>query len=144
MRNALEIARKSEAIAQKLRGLADELAEFVTEITGAEVAPLAADGKEPLQIILEATAAFYNVSIKDILGDRQTHRVAAPRHVVMWLCRKHAKMGVEDLGRIFQRDHSTVVIAVRKMEERLQQDQSLRHAIQKIESSIGVPLSFTP
>ena len=88
--------------------------------------------------ILELVASYYEVDPKDILGKRRQRSLVLPRHVSMYLCRKHTERSFPELGRFFQRDHTTVQHGVKKVESNLEQgDPELRRALRYLEQSLG-------
>ena len=67
--------------------------------------------------IQKLVANFYNVKVKDIVGKRRHRVIAHPRHVAMYLSRKHTTNSFPEIGKNFGgRDHSTVMNAVKKIE----------------------------
>ncbi|MBW1683047.1 MAG: hypothetical protein JRJ83_16795, partial [Deltaproteobacteria bacterium] len=66
--------------------------------------------------ILRITAAYFNLSLADILSDKKTRTLSYPRHLAMYLCRKHTGRPLKEIGRAFGRkDHSTVIYAVKRI-----------------------------
>lgn len=65
-----------------------------------------------------ATARYYNVSRADILSHRRTNNVVKPRQIAMYLCKILTMKSLPEIGRMFgDRDHTTVLHAVRKIED---------------------------
>ena len=68
--------------------------------------------------IQKAVAEYYGMKQADLLSDRRNRAVARPRQVAMWLCKQLTTRSLPDIGRRFGgRDHTTVLHAVRKIEE---------------------------
>ena len=97
-----------------------------------------ADGRKSLGRILGEVCRHYQVSRAELLSATRTARVTLPRHVAMYLCRRHtdAPLGVigKELG---GRDHSTVVHALGTIEDRLRRDAELRAAVSLLEARLG-------
>jgi chromosomal replication initiator protein len=97
-----------------------------------------ADGRKSLSRILVEVCRHYQVTRAELLSPTRTARVTLPRHVAMYLCRRHtdAPLGVigKELG---GRDHSTVVHALGTIEERLRRDAELRAAVSLLEARLG-------
>jgi len=90
-----------------------------------------------IEQIQKLVANFYNVKVKDLVGKRRHRIVAYPRHVAMFLCRKHTGNSFPEIGKNFGgRDHSTVMNAVRKIEEAVEEDNTLKGELLSIERSI--------
>ena len=68
--------------------------------------------------IQKATADYYSLKQADLLSERRTRAVARPRQVAMWLCKQLTTRSLPDIGRRFGgRDHTTVLHAVRRIDE---------------------------
>ena len=68
--------------------------------------------------IQKATADYYTLKQADLLSERRTRAVARPRQIAMWLCKQLTTRSLPDIGRRFGgRDHTTVLHAVRRIEE---------------------------
>ena len=81
--------------------------------------------------------AVFEITKTDIESARRSRSVAYPRQIAMYLCRKHTTRSLPQIGRFFgNRDHTTVLYAVRKLEEMVKTDDTLRGDIQKVERAI--------
>ncbi len=68
--------------------------------------------------IQKATAEHYGLTQQDLLSDRRQRAIARPRQAAMWLCKQLTTRSLPDIGRRFGgRDHTTVIHAVRRIEE---------------------------
>ena len=89
--------------------------------------------------IIEAVARFHNIRSADITGKRRTRTLTAPRHVAMFLSRKHTSLSYPELGREFGgRDHSTIQHGCRKIEQDINQNADLAYKLRMIEQSLNV------
>jgi chromosomal replication initiator protein len=91
---------------------------------------------EPDDILREVANAF-SVQVAQLLGRQRVRRLVRPRHVAMFLVRKHTGASFPEIGRRFRRDHTTVQHACRKIEAALMTDIELRQVVHGIERSIG-------
>lgn len=69
------------------------------------------------QKIITATSTYYGIRIQDILGKSQARECAIPRKIAMYLCRKKLRLAYATIGKIFERDHSTVMTSIKQIEE---------------------------
>jgi chromosomal replication initiator protein len=61
-----------------------------------------------------------------MLSARRARAVARPRQVAMWLSKQHTTRSLPEIGRKFGgRDHTTVIHAVRKIDELRQADSGM-------------------
>jgi chromosomal replication initiator protein len=72
------------------------------------------------QEIMEETAAHFQVSVDELIGERRTARITVPRQVGMYFCRELTHLSLKDIGAAFGgKDHTTVIYALNRVEERL-------------------------
>ncbi|WP_455482071.1 chromosomal replication initiator protein DnaA [Bartonella sp. B35(2025)] len=97
---------------------------------------------EPKRIRIEeiqrAVARHYNVSKQDLLSNRRTRTVVKPRQVAMYLAKMLTPRSLPEIGRRFGgRDHTTVLHAVRKIEDLVCDDQTLAKELELLKRLIG-------
>ncbi|MES2906911.1 MAG: chromosomal replication initiator protein DnaA [Pseudomonadota bacterium] len=78
--------------------------------------------REPKRVKIEEiqriVAKHYNVQRQDLLSNRRTHNVVMPRQIAMYLAKSLTPRSLPEIGRRFGgRDHTTVLHAVRKIED---------------------------
>jgi len=74
----------------------------------------------------------------DLLSKDRHKSVAFARHVAMYLCKQRLKCSFPELGRAFgNRDHTTVMSAVRKVESLRTNDPEVRAHLEAIERKLG-------
>ncbi len=89
--------------------------------------------------IIESVALHYSVPIEDLIGKSQSRDCVVPRQLAMYLCRDLLKIPYMKIGDIFQRDHSTVMSAIKQVEKQLFTSGSdLPNAIASIKKAISV------
>jgi len=73
--------------------------------------------------IQRKVAEHYTLRLQDMHSARRSRNVARPRQVAMYLCKKLTPRSLPEIGRKFGgRDHTTVMHAVRKIEELVGED----------------------
>ncbi|MBT3217484.1 MAG: chromosomal replication initiator protein DnaA [Proteobacteria bacterium] len=88
--------------------------------------------------IIEAVARFHNLRSADITGTKRTRTLTRPRHIAMYLARKHTSLSFPELGREFGgRDHSTIQHGCRKVDRELADDADLAYKVQLIEQGLN-------
>jgi len=74
----------------------------------------------------------------DLLSKDRHKSIAFARHVAMYLCKQRLKCSFPELGRAFgNRDHTTVISAVRKVEALRGSDPEVRAHLEAIERKLG-------
>jgi chromosomal replication initiator protein len=83
-------------------------------------------GRIKIEDILKVVGRHYNVAKADLLSPRRARTVVVPRQVGMYLAKKLTSRSLPEIGRRFGgRDHSTVLHAVRKIDEQMRSDEKL-------------------
>lgn len=76
------------------------------------------DRRVTIEEIQRRVAEYYNVRLADMLSARRARAVARPRQVAMYLSKQLTTRSLPEIGRKFGgRDHTTVIHAVRKIDE---------------------------
>jgi hypothetical protein len=90
--------------------------------------------------IIFLVAREWGLRAGDILSDRRERWATLPRHVAMFLARKHTFCAHATIARAFAgRDHTTVLYAVRKIERLLEIDTALAKRVARIERDGKLP-----
>jgi hypothetical protein len=89
-------------------------------------------GFPEIYTVVEVVCQKYKVSMRDILSDRRTAWVIWPRHVAMYLCRELTPLSYPVLGRMFRRDHTTLIHAYQKIERRIAADHAFAADIDEL------------
>jgi len=76
------------------------------------------DKKVTIEEIQKKVAEHYNIRLTDMYSPRRSRSVARPRQIAMYLAKSITSRSLPEIGRKFGgRDHTTVMHAVRKIEE---------------------------
>lgn len=88
--------------------------------------------------IVDIVADHYGITSQEIYSKNRSKKVAYPRQIAMYLCRKFLSMSFVDIGKsIGDKDHSTVIHACKLIEEDLQEDISLQNTIDVLTKKIN-------
>jgi chromosomal replication initiator protein len=88
--------------------------------------------------IQKLVASHFNVSRADILSSRRSANVVRPRQVAMYLSKTLTLRSLPEIGRRFGgRDHTTVLHAVRKIEDLVSKDQGLGEVIELLKRMLN-------
>ncbi|WP_417668310.1 chromosomal replication initiator protein DnaA [Roseibium sp.] len=90
---------------------------------------------EPRRVKIEdiqrVVSKHYNVTKADLLSARRTRTIVRPRQIAMYLAKVMTPRSLPEIGRRFgNRDHTTVLHAVRKIEELARADHSLAQELE--------------
>jgi chromosomal replication initiator protein len=135
--------RELEGALIKISAVHSLTGQAITEEFAAQVLKDILPTNRPIDIesIQRETARFYKLAVEDLRQDRRTKHVAHARQVAMYLCRKLTKSSFPEIGVRFNKDHSTVISAVRKVEKQRETEAVVGRELAELESKIGVPPS---
>src|SRR4051794_6922461 len=89
------------------------------------------DRRVTIDEIQKRVAEHYNIRLSDMHSARRARAVARPRQVAMFLCKQLTPRSLPEIGRKFGgRDHTTVMHAVRKIEELRATDRTLAEDVE--------------
>lgn len=79
--------------------------------------------RRTIRRLQEVVADFYHISPSEMTSARRSRSVARPRQVAMYLARETTPKSLPDIGKLFgNRDHTTVIHAIRKVESLIATD----------------------
>jgi chromosomal replication initiator protein len=93
-------------------------------------------GDELPEIIKRVCAAF-GVTQKELFGPSRLRRVLVPRQVAMALAREVGGQSLPRIATAFDRDHSTVMHACRKVEEMIEDDVELAATVRQLRKELS-------
>ena len=75
--------------------------------------------------------------MQEMLSQRRSRSLARPRQIAMYLAKQYTTNSLPDIGRKFSnRDHTTVIHAVKKIEKLMKKDDQIRKNIFEIKKLI--------
>ncbi len=83
-------------------------------------------------MVRDFIAEQYNVSVDELQSKSRKKSVAFPRQVSMYLARKLTEEALAEIGRAFNRDHSTVVHSIRVITEAVARNGSIRGQVEHL------------
>ena len=90
-----------------------------------------------IENIQKTVASFFQISMQDLLSPRRSRSLARPRQIAMYLAKKYTSKSLPDIGRKFSnRDHTTVIHAVKKINQLIQDDENIKRNITEIKKSL--------
>jgi chromosomal replication initiator protein len=94
--------------------------------------------KKKVNVVIEdiqhAVAKYFDIKVSEMVSKRRTKNLSFPRHVAMYLCRKHTTSSYPEIGLKFGgRDHSSVIHAANVVTGKLKESKEIRNHIKTIE-----------
>ena len=87
--------------------------------------------------VVDAVAQVFNVAPHDIISRRKWGDAPLARHVAMYLVRQRTEMSLPAIGRLFDRDHSTVQSACRRISQRVDDDPILARCVMRANALVA-------
>lgn len=83
--------------------------------------------------IMTKISSIYNVSVEELISKSRQSRIVTPRFISMYIIRQLTDMTTTDIGKQFgDRDHSTVVNAINKIEEDMRLNSEFKEQIEEL------------
>ena len=90
-----------------------------------------------IEDIQKVVVSYYNIPMSDFLSSRRSRHIARPRQVAMYLSKKLTTKSLPEIGRKFTgRDHTTVIHAIKKIEELMNVDKKFEYEVQDISNKV--------
>lgn len=92
------------------------------------------------EMIQKEVARFYKLNVDDLRGERRMKPVAHARQVAMYLVRTLTTSSLPEIGKKFNKDHSTVLASVRKIENARGNDSQLQLDLGELTKKLVPPV----
>ena len=121
--------RQIEGAMKKLGALAFLSGQKITmEVARGCIADLLG-GEEPVSVTVDKIFATvykkYGISKEELTGKSRSREIAQARHVTIYLIRKITEMSLPNIGKIFNRDHTTALASWETIDKKLKTDAML-------------------
>lgn len=89
------------------------------------------------EVIIEETGKCYGIEVSDIMSTSRTKEVTMARQVSMYIIRQLTKLSLPEIGRVFGRDHTTVIHSLEKVEGLIKENRETAENIRDIKSNVN-------
>ncbi|HJP66736.1 MAG TPA: chromosomal replication initiator protein DnaA [Actinomycetota bacterium] len=107
--------------------LAERALEDLFPESGQEITP---------QAILEETSVYYAMEIADLMSKSRSRPLTTARHVAMYLLRELTGLSLIKIGELFDRDHTTALHGIKKIEGLMQARGSVYRQVHELTKKI--------
>jgi chromosomal replication initiator protein len=95
--------------------------------------------KISIENIQKTVAEFYGIRVSELKSKRRSRQVARPRQIAMGLAKELTSLSLPDIGEAFGgRDHTTVIHAVRKVDELCKSDSRINEEFNQLLKVLSV------
>ncbi|MBO5141876.1 MAG: chromosomal replication initiator protein DnaA [Clostridia bacterium] len=96
-----------------------------------------ADKVITIDYVQYAVANYFNLDQNDFKIQRKTSDIAFPRQIAMYLCKQLTGLSLKEIGKEFGgKDHSTVIYAIKKVEEEIKLNPNTNTIVDNIKKMI--------
>jgi chromosomal replication initiator protein len=88
-------------------------------------------GATPMSI-LTAVARYFGVKTDDLKGKARNKQIVVPRHIAMYLLREDGHLSTPEVGRLLNRDHTTVLHGMKQVAGDIARDGPSRAAVRGV------------
>ena len=89
-------------------------------------------------VIIEEVSKFYNIDAEAIRGQGRTKDTALARQIAMYQIRRMTNLSLKEIGREFDnRDHTTVMHSIERVEKLMKQSPEVAEVIKDINTNIN-------
>ena len=141
------IAQKVESNIRELEGIFNKIV-AMAQLTNSEITmnlaekavgdlQRSADKIITIDYIQYAVANYFNLDQNDFKIQRKTSDIAFPRQIAMYLSKQLTGLSLKDIGKEFGgKDHSTVIYAIKKVEEEMKLNPNTKTIVDNIKKTI--------
>jgi hypothetical protein len=122
--------RGETTIIETLQRQVAELSAKLEAIEREDQSPLASPSR--IKPVMSAVAKYYEVPVYELVSFRRARALIRPRQVAMYLARALTKHSLPAIGRVFERDHATILHGCRQIEKQRQCDPRLDTQIRQL------------
>lgn len=95
-------------------------------------------GPVDLDIVIDTVAWVHGLSREELLSRDRSRRVAWPRHIAAYMCRRLTSASLPEIGQALGgRNHTSILRAVRSVNDRQAGDQNFAAKLQQMEKMLG-------
>jgi chromosomal replication initiator protein len=94
-----------------------------------------------IDAIQRAVAAEFRIPLFELLSERRHRAAARPRQVAVWLCRHLTPHSLSAIGRMFHRDHTTIIQSVGSVTKMMRNDPELSARVWRLVGELAPGLA---
>ena len=144
---AMFIARQVHSNVRELEGLLNRVTAFAS-LSGVpldlefakealrDVLP-EQDRPVPAAQIVKMVAHHYGLKVREIKSKSNSRQITYPRQIAMYLCKRLTEMSYPEIGKVFNKHHSTVMYSVEQIERRRADDERLAAQLERFTRQLG-------
>ncbi len=89
------------------------------------------------KVVIEKTAAYYDLSTNDLIGPRRDREIVVPRQIAMYIMREELGISFPRIASsLGGRDHTTIMHGVKKISSALSKNDAVSHEVKTLKQKI--------
>ncbi|NLC88366.1 MAG: chromosomal replication initiator protein DnaA [Clostridiaceae bacterium] len=85
--------------------------------------------------IQETVSKYFNIEVKELIGNKRSNDIVFPRQIAMYLCRTVPQLSLPQIGKDFgNRDHTTVMHACNKIESEMKENKNTKLIVESVKN----------
>ena len=128
--------RQIEGVLKKIYAIYSLTSAEVTKDKIDDVISIIDPGNIPIDTLIErilgAVSRAYGVSVEDMKSKKRTDSIASARHVAIYVIKHLTDLTLKEIGAVFDRDYSTVISSIDKVEKNISTVNNYENDINKI------------
>lgn len=89
------------------------------------------------KVVIEKTAAYYDLSSNDLIGPRRDREIVVPRQIAMYIMREELGISFPRIASsLGGRDHTTIMHGVKKISSALSKNDAVSHEVKTLKQKI--------
>ncbi len=128
--------RQIEGVIKKLYAVVSLTGADVTKETIEQIISIVDPGNIPTNALVEriisAVSKNYGVSEEDIKSKKKSENIANARHICIYIIRKMTDLSLPAIGKIFSRDHSTIISSINKVDINIKTKKNYEEEIESL------------
>ena len=91
-----------------------------------------------VRTILDAASELFTIPVEQIIGGSRRRNLVDARQIAMYVTRNKTDLSYPEIGRAFgDRDHTTVIHAVRKIESHMTERREIFDRVQELQERVS-------
>ncbi len=86
--------------------------------------------------IIKKVANYFEISEEDLKSTKRRQEILIPRQVSMYIIKENLDITLDGIGKIFNKDHSTVLNSINKIDKKLEDEPTFMMQVKEINRSI--------
>ena len=88
--------------------------------------------------VIEVVCQHFHVGIDEIRSKERNEDIVIPRQIAMYLCSEYSDYSSNELATLFDREHSSVLHAIRRIKEEIETDTYIRKSVETLTKKLGI------